>query len=102
LDFQKHTREEWERTEKLRIEEEARQAAIEAAKPKYPSTQHANIAADLIGRLAQVNAPPNQRQPIQHPAMIAAAADPNTFPCPDCKKPIRNGEVHSCAAPAGQ
>ena len=98
LDVQKHTREEWQRSEAARIIKERELAEIEAAKPKYPTPQHEQIAAKLLGRIGTVNAPP----PVQQRATMAQTtltADPNTFPCPDCGKPVRNGEVHGCAAP---
>jgi hypothetical protein len=90
LDVQKHQREEYIRTERERLE-------AEAAKPKYPSPQHEGIASQLIGRIHQVNAPPpvlNVPPPTTQPLMITA--DPNSFPCPDCQKPVRAGEVHKC------
>jgi hypothetical protein len=105
LDLQKHTREEWERTETLRLAQEAEAIRIEAERPKYPTPRHANIAANLLGRLAQAS-PSTATQLSTHPMMAQAQGqsqpqvpvenDPNSFPCPDCKKPIRNGQVHGC------
>lgn len=89
LDVQKHTREEFERSEQARI-------AAEAAIPKYPTPQHEGIASQLIGRIAQVNAPQVVNRVVAPTAQPVLTADPNSFPCPDCKKPIRNGEVHAC------
>jgi hypothetical protein len=105
LDVQKHMQEEQIRTEEA-------QRAAEATKPKYPSPEHEGIAQRLIGKIQQVNAPASmvpQGPPsapmltrVQVPAPVPPAPDPNKFPCPDCKKPISSGEVHTCATPEPQ
>ncbi len=96
LDVQKYQQEEYIRTQR-----EAAEA--EAARPKYPTPQHEGIAQGLIGRIQQVNAPvpaPYVAPATTQPGMITA--DPNTFPCPDCGKPVRAGEVHKCVVEVKQ
>lgn len=101
LDVQKHMADETERVQ-------AELAAAEAAKPKYPTPEHEGIAQRLIGKIQRVNAPMPTPPPgpppapqlsrVQVPAPVTTPPpDPNKFPCPDCKKPISSGEVHTCA-----